>query len=530
MPDPPPPNPQQPDPHQTIPSGTDRSAGDATQLAAQPAAGDADAAEACFVRGVALAGSGRALEAAQQFQHANLLRPDHSATLINLGLLLSQLDQHDTALACVHRATELRPDDGSVALALAMVLYRQGNIVASIPAHRQAVRLAPANPIAWTALGDCLVAVGQHDEAIASFRQALTLDPDQLAARRSLAACGRPATQAEDIARLSALLARTNLPVNDRITAGFALGQILDTEGRFDEAFAHVAAANALVLATESAAEHHFNAAVFDAAIDRLIAQATPDLLARGREWGNLSELPVFIVGMPRSGSTLVEQIAASHSQVFGAGESKALAQAIEAMAHTSAPREPIDWDAAAARGLADRHVAVLAALASGAGNGITRVLDKMLDNVFHLGLIAALFPNARVIICRRDTRDVCLSCYFARFADPNLYTYDLLACAGRAQAIERLIAHWRATLPLRMHEVVYESLVARPDEETWRLIDFLGLEREAACLEAYKTERVVTTTSAWQVRQPINAQSVGRWRLYRRHLSALLERLGEDA
>jgi tetratricopeptide (TPR) repeat protein len=530
MPDPQLPAPQLPDLHQTTPSGTDRTAGDAVRPTGQPAAGDADAAEACYARGVALAGSDRTLEAAQQFQHANLLRPDHPATLTNLGLLLSQLDQHDTALACVRRATGVRPDDPRAALALATVLYRRGDILAAIPAHRKAVALAPANPIAWTALGDCLVAVGQQDEAIASFRQALTLDPDQLAARRSLAACGRPGAQAEDFAHLSALLAREGLPVDDRITAGFALGQMLDTEGRFDEAFARFTAANALVLATQAAAGHRFDAAAFDAAIDRLIAQGTPDFLTQATGWGNPSELPVFIVGMPRSGSTLAEQIAASHSQVFGAGESKALGQAIEAMAQNSAPRAPIDWDAAAARGLADRHVAGLAAQAAGAGTGIVRVLDKMLDNVFHLGLVAALFPNARVIICRRDARDVCLSCYFCRFADPNLYTYDLLSCARRAQAIERLIAHWCKVLPLRMHEVVYESLVARPDEEIWRLIDFLGLEREAACLEAYKTERVVTTTSAWQVRQPINAQSVGRWRLYRRHLSALLERLGEDA
>ena len=134
------------------------------------------------------------------------------------------------------------------------------------------------------------------------------------------------------------------------------------------------------------------------------------------------------------------------------------------------------------------------------------------------------------MIICRRDLRDVCLSCYFHQFADQNLYTYDLATCARRARAIERLIAHWRAVLPLRMHEVVYESLVARPGKETWRLIDFLGLEREAACHAAHRTERAVTTTGAWQVREPINARSVGRWRLYRRHLSGLLEALGEDA
>jgi hypothetical protein len=421
----------------------------------------------------------------------------------------------------------LRPDDGPAALALATVLYRHGNILAAIPAHRQAVALAPDNPIAWTALGDCLVALGHYDEAIAGFRQALALDPEQLAARRSLAACGPAGPQAPDIDRLSELLGRKDLPIDDRITAGFALGQMLDAAGRFDEAFACFAAANALVLATQAEAGHRFDAAAFDAAIDRLIARVTPDFLARASAWGNPSELPVFIVGMPRSGSTLVEQIAASHSQVFGAGESKALGHAIAAMAQAFAPLAPIDWDAATARGLADRHLAGLAALASDGSHGITRVLDKMLDNVFHLGLIAVLFPNARVIICRRDTRDVCLSCYFHHFSDQNLFTYDLVACARRARAVERLIAHWRAVLPLRMHEVAYESLVARPTEEIWRLIDFLGLDREAACLEAHRTERVVTTTSAWQVRQPINAQSVGRWRLYRRHLSKLLEALG---
>jgi hypothetical protein len=232
---------------------------------------------------------------------------------------------------------------------------------------------------------------------------------------------------------------------------------------------------------------------------------------------------------MPRSGSTLVEQITASHSLVFGAGESQALGRAIEAMTRSFTPLAPIDWDVAAMRELATRHLAKLASLAGGSG-GITRVIDKTLDNVFHLGLIAALFPNARVIICRREVRDVALSCYFHRFADQNLYTYDLVTCVRRARGIERLIAHWRAMLPLRMHEVVYESLVARPEEETWRLIDFLGLHRQAACLEPHRTERVVITTGAWQVRQPINARSIGRWRLYRRHLAGMLKEVGEDA
>ncbi len=518
------------DPHPTAKQGTDAPPENSASPADPPRpASDAGAAAEHFAHGVALAGRGRLLDAARHFQQADGLRPDHPETLTNLGLLLSQLGQHDAALACISRAIALRPSDASAALALAVALYRRGDVLAAIPAHRQAVALAPGNPIAWTALGDCLLAGGQTDEAITSFRKALALDPDQLAARRSLAACGLPDAQAHDVERLAARLDGADLPAEDRITAGFALGQILDTEDRFDDAFARFAAANTLVRESHAAAGHRFNPAAFDAAIDHLIAQVTPEFLARAEAWGNPSTLPVFIIGMPRSGSTLVEQIAASHSQVFGAGESKALGHAIGALSHASAPRQPIDWDATAARSLADGHVTTLASLAGGATSGVTRVVDKMLDNVFHLGLIAALFPNARVIICRRDPRDVCLSCYFHHFADQNLYTYDLVDCARRLRTIDRLIARWRAVLPLPMHEVVYETLVAHPTEEIWRLIDFLGLEREAACLEAHRTERVAATTSAWQVRQPINPRSVGRWRSYRRHLSQMLEVLGDS-
>jgi tetratricopeptide (TPR) repeat protein len=509
------PDPHRPDPHQIEPSDRDQSDDGASPHSNHGITDDIAAAAAHFAHGVALAGLDRPLDAAREFQQANALRPDHPATLTNLGLLLSQLGQYDAAVACARRATTLLPGDGASALALATVLYRSGAIAAAVPAHRQAVALARDNPVAWTALGDCLVAVGQSDEAIACFRRALTLDPVQLAARRSLAASGRSAPTRDDIDHLSALLARADLPIADRMDAGFALGQILDADGRIDEAFACFAAANDLVLKTHAAAGQRFDADAFDTEIDRLIAQSPPELAVGTANAGNPTELPVFIIGMPRSGSTLVEQILASHSQVCALGESKALAQTIDAAA--GGPRA---WDAATTREIADRHLASLDAFANG---GKTRVVDKMLDNVLHLDRIAALFPRASVIICRRDLRDICLSCYFHRFVDPALYTYDLIACARRARAIDRLIAHWQSALPLRMHEVVYETLVANPVEETWRLLDFLGLEHEAACLAPHQTERVVTTTSAWQVRDPIHTRSVGRWQVYRHHLSGLL-------
>ena len=147
-----------------------------------------------------------------------------------------------------------------------------------------------------------------------------------------------------------------------------------------------------------------------------------------------------------------------------------------------------------------------------------------MPDNVLHLGVAALLFPGARVVFCRRDLRDICLSCYFRHFSEPMAFAQDLADCARRALEIERLADHWRNVLPLRMHTIDYEALVADLEGESRRLIAFLGLDWEPACLEFHKTERPVLTASGWQVRQPLYPHSVGRWRHYERHLGPLLQ------
>jgi hypothetical protein len=177
-------------------------------------------------------------------------------------------------------------------------------------------------------------------------------------------------------------------------------------------------------------------------------------------------------------------------------------------------------WDAAFARWLADRQVGSLQTL----GNGAVRVTDKMPDNIFLLWLIAALFPSARIILCRRDLRDVCLSCYFQHFTEGHLYAYDLADCGARALEIDRLATHWLWVLPLDILAIDYEKLVSDPEAESRRLIAFLGLEWEPACRDFHRTERPVLTASAWQVRQPLYTRSVGRWRCYERHLRPLSE------
>ena len=193
--------------------------------------------------------------------------------------------------------------------------------------------------------------------------------------------------------------------------------------------------------------------------MDDLIELATPDFLSAAAAWGNPSQAPVFIVGMPRSGTSLVEQIAASHSRVFGAGELHALGEIWDTLSRHNRGRPVEKWDAAFARRLADRHVAALQAL----GNGAVRIIDKMPDNIFFLWLIAALFPSARIILCRRDLRDVCLSCYFHHFTEGHLYAYDLADCGARALEIDRLATHWSRVLPLEILAIDYEKLVSDP-------------------------------------------------------------------
>ena len=373
--------------------------------------------------------------------------------------------------------------------------------------------LAPDYTAAWHELGTVLRSLGRFDEALMCFRRARDIDPDWPEVYRSLAVTGQQAADDAQLRRLEAVLKNRERSVSDRISAGFALGMLLDNAERCDEAFPCFAEANALHRQQRAEAGERFDIAALRRQVDDLIELATPDFFSAAASWGNPSQAPVFIVGMPRSGTSLVEQIAASHSRVFGAGELHEFGGIWETLSAHNRDRPVEKWDAAFARQLADRHVGSLQAL----GNGAVRIIDKMPDNIFFLWLIAALFPSARIILCRRDLRDVCLSCYFHHFTEGHLYAYDLADCGARALEIDRLATHWLRVLPLAMLVIEYEKLVSNLAGESRRLIEFLGLEWEPSCLDFHLTERPVLTASAWQVRQPLYTRSVGRWRRYER-------------
>jgi tetratricopeptide (TPR) repeat protein len=466
----------------------------------------------------ALMGLERFAEAEAPLRRALDLAPDRMQTHRDLGWVLAKLRRYEEAVASLEQAIKLDPDDPTTHFALGTTLYLRRHVPGSEAEFRRAVELAPGYKEAWHELGAVLRSSGRFEEALFCFRRVIDLDPDWPEAYRSLAVTGQQADEAH-VRHLEAVLKNRVRSVSDRISAGFAMGTLLDNADRCDEAFSCFAEANALHRQQRAEAGERFDIDALRRQVDDLIELATPDFFSAAARWGNPSQAPVFIVGMPRSGTTLVEQIATSHSRVFGAGELHALGEIWGTLSRHNRGRPVEKWDTTLARRLADRHVAALQAL----GNGAVRIIDKMPDNIFFLWLIAALFPSARIILCRRDLRDVCLSCYFHHFTEGHLYTYDLRDCAGRALEADRLATQWLRVLPLDILAIDYEKLVSDPESESRCVIEFLGLEWEPACLDFHRTERPVLTASAWQVRQPLYRRSIERWRHYEMHVSLLL-------
>ncbi len=292
--------------------------------------------------------------------------------------------------------------------------------------------------------------------------------------------------------------------------AHFALAMALDRTDDPDAAFASAAEANRLLRDSLIRSGAGFDPAALRAYVDAAIAAFPPHAFSDSE--GVPDESPVFIVGMPRSGTTLAEQVLASHGSVAGIGESETLATSAAALV-TSDPAS-----------VAERHLSWLRLMAGSA----TRIIDKTPDNLFHLGAAARLFPNARIIICRRDPRDVCLSCHFQGFALPMPYATDLADCALRVQETERMLAHWWGALKLRMLDLRYEAMVRDPAATARAMVSFLGLPWDPACLSFHTRPGIVTSASVWQVRRPVQGGSAGRWRRYRRHLGPLLTMFGQ--
>jgi Flp pilus assembly protein TadD len=482
-------------------------------------------AEAYNGLGAALWHQGKVSEAIANYRTALAIDPKLSYAMVNLGSALRDQGHLAEAETLFRQAIALNPAIAEAHNGLGIILASTGAVVEAVASYREALRLAPNQADIHHNLGHAYRDLGQFDEAQREYSTALRLNPGDLKTYYSLSLIHRftPAEQST-LEQIEAAAVRGNLPPLDHRQVHFALGKAYDDLGQYDRAFSHFRKANELV-------RTDFDRAYFVRLVERMVAWFSKARFDAGGDSGNPSQLPVFIVGMPRSGTTLVEQILASHPQVYGCGE---LAEA-DAMANQLWGDRLSQPDVSAAP--PDLEPGRLAQLAEGylqrrravCGNAL-RVTGKMPTNFFHLGLIALLFPKARVIHCQRSPLDTCLSCYFSDFKKSAPYHYRLDDLGFYYRLYLRLMDHWRAALPLSMLEVQYEDLVGRPEELSRRMVDFCGLAWDDRCLRYYENRRPVQTSSVWQVRQPIYTTSIDRWKHYVKHLDPLLRALAPQA
>ena len=406
-------------------------------------------------------------------------------------------------------------------LARALRLQAAGRLPEAEKLYRRILEADSRQPVAWHQLGLIARHLGKLDAALASCRRALALKPDFAEAHRHLASMKKHAAHDDDIRAMEQAYAAPALDDRQRLHLAFGLGKAFEDLGRYETAFGYFAEGNR-ILASRRRAPVGDHGALFEA----LKHASDSALFARHGDTGCRDETPIFVLGMLRSGTTLVEQILASHAHVHGAGEVDSLSRTISAHAGTRNSAEIPQWigraDGAAFERAGTDYVEAIRAGAPDA----RFITDKMPGNFKHIGLIKLMLPGAKVIHCRRDARDTCLSIFKTYFTQQHDFSNDLGDLGRYYGAYRDLMEHWHRVLPGFIHDVQYEDLVADQAGQTRRLLAFCGLDWDGACLAFHKTDRPVATASAGQVRRPIYRDSVQLWKNYETQLAALFESL----
>lgn len=459
--------------------------------------------------------------AAEQFYEATMLKPMWLEAVVLLGDVLQKQHRYDEAKECFERAQQLKPEEPELFERLGYVYLDMGDSDQALQTFDKVHAEHPARYKARLGLGRAHMLAGHSDEAARTLEILVKDFPEEAAAYAYLAASRKFAAGDALIEPLQRLADRTPDDAQAAIPLSFALGKILDDCRDWDRAWKYYERGNSL-----RNAQYHYQPAHQEAKHDALMSVFSWEFIEEHRHFGIADVLPVIIVGMPRSGTTLTEQIISSHPQVFGAGEVDFWVHASEAVQYALKTREPYPacmplMTDGHAREIAERYIALLRKIA---GSDMTpaRITDKMPHNFVQLGLIALLFPNAPIIHCKRDAMDNCLSIFFQSFAGEHPYAYDLTHLGHQHREYERLMSHWHQVLPGRILDVNYEDTIADPEYWSRKLIKHVGLEWDDACLAPHKLERTVKTASQWQVRQPIYKTSVQRWKNYEKHLGAL--------
>jgi Tfp pilus assembly protein PilF len=464
--------------------------------------------------GVALHTQGRREDALAAFDRALALDPQYAEAAANAGNLLCELERYMQAYELLSAAAQRQPNDAAIRSGIGIALRGLARPQDAVHAFEAAIAADPAFADAYTNLGATFGELGEFERAEAAFARALDLAPRTPRIYREWSSVHRfTEADASHVAALERL---------DGVDAHFALGKAYEDLGRHTDAFTHLLAGNAAKRATISYDE----AAVLQH-LDAIAAHAAPERMRALAGAGDPSRAPIFILGMPRSGTTLIEQVLASHPQVHALGERADLALCVEILERERGVPYPEllgvvdDSDVMA---LGERYVARTGAA------GYARVTDKMPSNFRYAGMIALALPNARIIHTRRDPVDTCISCFAQLFTYANAFTYDLAELGRYYRAYERLMQHWRAVLPdSMMLEVHYEDVVADLETQARRIVEHVGLPWDHRVLEFHRSSNPVRTASIAQVRRPVYATSVGKRQRYGDAIIPLIDALASD-
>lgn len=462
--------------------------------------------------GVSLYKLGRYREAEEQFRQAGGIQPKFPDAQFNLGTLLRDVGQIAESELPLRRAVKLNPQHADSQASLGLTVLAMGRLSEARECFDRVLKIAPRHAGALSGLGMIANREGRFEDAVTLFKRALVFDPQLPTAWAGLAS-GRKMTSADsEWLRGAEKAASSGLPPVQEAGLRFAIGKYCDDVGNYEKAFRSYERANRL----QKAIAPEYNREASTQLVDDMIRAYPRDAFATTGGKESDSKLPVFVTGMMRSGTSLVEQIIASHPDARGAGELQFWSDAMHK--HADLVRNG-RLDASLREKLAERYLRTLRSQFPDA----TRIVDKATFNSDYLGPIHSVLPNARIIYVRRDPIDTCLSCYFQQFSAAHSFTFDLEDLAHYYREHRRLVDHWRSVLPTQaLLEVNYADVVEDKEKWTRRILEFIGLDWDDRCLEFHTAERPVLTASFWQVRQKMYDTSVGRWRHYEKFIGPL--------
>ena len=476
---------------------------------------------------ISLHESGRLPEAERAAAEAVRLRPGYANAWFQLANVQCDRGKIATAIAGFRRCVELDPENADAWAQLGIAWLVRGEVQLGAGAVRRALEIAPDHPAAHNTLGFAHSISGDAEAADACFARALELQPDFPAAWLNVTRQRRfTEDDRETIAQVESIPERTRLRDWGHSTLHFALGNMYRDVKDYPIAFDHFRQANRL-----ARDQLDFDIAEWTDKITGVIDAFNPHLFECAVGFGDATARPIFIFGMPRSGTTLVEQILSSHPAVHGAGELLLMPDvtrrvSLELEVATPYPESVAMIDAPVSRRLASWY---LEEVRQRCPDEVARVTDKLPGNYAHLGMIALLFPNATLIHCQRDPMDVCLSNYMQRYGEGHVYSYDLTELGLTYRQYERVMAHWHEVLPIEIFDLQYETMVAEQQQVSRALVEFCALEWDDRCLHYFDNARAVQTASQWQVRRPIYGTSVQGWKRYAQYLDELRVALGMD-